>query len=110
MPHARLLPFDAALHTAGGSLRGITKLATSLVDRAHREPVYEAVGHRLRHRRRLPGRCNAVRQHAHREGPRQSGTADGSRYHRNCHCEERSDAAISGLVRTDHEIASLRSQ
>ena len=36
------------MQAAGGSLRDITKLTTSLVDRAHRKPVYEAIGSRLR--------------------------------------------------------------
>ena len=46
--HAAFDRIEAALHAAGGSLRDITKLTTSLVDRAHRKPVYEAIGHRLR--------------------------------------------------------------
>jgi enamine deaminase RidA (YjgF/YER057c/UK114 family) len=46
--HAALDNIEAALHAAGGSLRDITKLHTSLVDRAHRKPVYEAIGRRLR--------------------------------------------------------------
>jgi enamine deaminase RidA (YjgF/YER057c/UK114 family) len=46
--HAALDNIEAALHAAGGSLRDITKLTTSLVDRAHRKPVYEAIGRRLR--------------------------------------------------------------
>jgi enamine deaminase RidA (YjgF/YER057c/UK114 family) len=37
--HAALDNIEAALHAAGGSLRDITKLTTSLVDRAHRKPV-----------------------------------------------------------------------
>jgi enamine deaminase RidA (YjgF/YER057c/UK114 family) len=45
--HAALDSIEAALQAAGGSLRDITKLTTSLVDRAHRKPVYEAIGHRL---------------------------------------------------------------
>ena len=36
------------MHAAGGSLRDVTKLTTSLVDRAHRKPVYEAIGRRLK--------------------------------------------------------------
>jgi len=46
--HAALDSIEAALHAAGGSLRDITKLTTSLVDRGHRKPVYEAIGQRLR--------------------------------------------------------------
>ena len=46
--HAALDSIEAALHAAGGSLRDITKLTTSLVDRAHRKPVYEAIGRRLK--------------------------------------------------------------
>jgi enamine deaminase RidA (YjgF/YER057c/UK114 family) len=38
---------EAALQAAGGSLADITKLTTSLVDRAHRKPVYETIGRRL---------------------------------------------------------------
>src|SRR5580693_7322520 len=37
--HAALDSIEAALQEAGGSLRDITKLTTSLVDRAHRKPV-----------------------------------------------------------------------
>jgi enamine deaminase RidA (YjgF/YER057c/UK114 family) len=46
--HAALDHIEEALNAAGGSLRDITKLTTSLVDRAHRKPVYEAIGQRLR--------------------------------------------------------------
>jgi enamine deaminase RidA (YjgF/YER057c/UK114 family) len=46
--HAAFDSIEAALHAAGGSLRDITKLTTALVDRAHRKPVYEAIGQRLR--------------------------------------------------------------
>jgi enamine deaminase RidA (YjgF/YER057c/UK114 family) len=46
--HAALDGIEAALQAAGGSLRDIAKLTTSLVDRAHRKPVYEAIGRRLR--------------------------------------------------------------
>jgi enamine deaminase RidA (YjgF/YER057c/UK114 family) len=46
--HAALDRIAAALQAAGGSLRDITRLTTSLVDRAHRKPVYEAIGSRLR--------------------------------------------------------------
>ncbi len=46
--HAALDSIESALQAAGGALRDITKLTTSLVDRAHRKPVYEAIGHRLR--------------------------------------------------------------
>jgi enamine deaminase RidA (YjgF/YER057c/UK114 family) len=45
--HTALDSIEAALQAAGGSLRDITKLTTSLVDRAHRKPVYETVGRRL---------------------------------------------------------------
>jgi enamine deaminase RidA (YjgF/YER057c/UK114 family) len=45
---AALDSIEAALQAAGGSLSDITKLTTSLVDRAHRKPVYEAIGRRLR--------------------------------------------------------------
>ncbi len=46
--HRALDSIESALQAAGGSLRDITKLTTSLVDRAHRKPVYEAIGQRLR--------------------------------------------------------------
>jgi enamine deaminase RidA (YjgF/YER057c/UK114 family) len=46
--NAALDNIEAALHAAGGSLRDITKLTTSLIDRAHRKPVYEAIGRRLK--------------------------------------------------------------
>jgi enamine deaminase RidA (YjgF/YER057c/UK114 family) len=39
---------EAALVAAGGTLEHITKLTTSIIDRAHRKPVYEAIGQRLR--------------------------------------------------------------
>jgi enamine deaminase RidA (YjgF/YER057c/UK114 family) len=39
---------EAALSAAGGSLRDITKLTTSLVDRAYRKPVYDTIGRRLK--------------------------------------------------------------
>ncbi len=39
---------EAALAAAGGTLEHITKLTTSIVDRAYRKPVYEAIGRRLR--------------------------------------------------------------
>jgi enamine deaminase RidA (YjgF/YER057c/UK114 family) len=45
--HAALDRIEAALRTVGGALRDITRLTTSLVDRAHRKPVYEAIGQRL---------------------------------------------------------------
>src|SRR6266542_3768280 len=44
--NAALDNIEAALHAAGGSLGDITKLTTSLVDRAHRKPVYKAIGRR----------------------------------------------------------------
>jgi enamine deaminase RidA (YjgF/YER057c/UK114 family) len=46
--YAALDSIEAALRAAGGSLADITKLTTSLVDRAHRKPVYEVIGQRLR--------------------------------------------------------------
>jgi enamine deaminase RidA (YjgF/YER057c/UK114 family) len=46
--HAALDQIEGALQSAGGSLRDITRLTTVLVDRAHRKPVYEAIGQRLR--------------------------------------------------------------
>jgi enamine deaminase RidA (YjgF/YER057c/UK114 family) len=46
--HAALDAIEAALHAAGGSVSDVTRLTTSLVDRAHRKPVYEAIGQRLR--------------------------------------------------------------
>ena len=46
--NATLDNLEAALAAAGGSLRDITKLTTSLIDRAHRKPVYETIGRRLR--------------------------------------------------------------
>jgi enamine deaminase RidA (YjgF/YER057c/UK114 family) len=39
---------EAALATAGGSLRDVCKLTTCIVDRDHRKAVYEAIGRRLR--------------------------------------------------------------
>src|SRR5580692_6715372 len=36
---AALDSIEAALQAAGGSLRDVTRLTTSLVDRAHRKPV-----------------------------------------------------------------------
>ena len=38
---------EAALSAAGGSLKDITKLTTSIVDRAHRREIYAAIRHRL---------------------------------------------------------------
>src|SRR3984885_10181265 len=46
--HAALDHIEGALAAAGGSLHDITKLTTSLIDRAHRKPVYETIGRRLR--------------------------------------------------------------
>jgi enamine deaminase RidA (YjgF/YER057c/UK114 family) len=46
--HAALDNIEAALAAAGGSLHDITKLTTSLVDRAHREVVYDTIGRRLK--------------------------------------------------------------
>ena len=37
----------AALAEVGGSLADVTRLTTCLLDRAHRKPVYEAIGRRL---------------------------------------------------------------
>ncbi len=45
---ATLDNLEDALAAAGGSLHDITKLTTSLIDRAHRKPVYETIGRRLR--------------------------------------------------------------
>jgi enamine deaminase RidA (YjgF/YER057c/UK114 family) len=45
---AALDEIKAALEAAGGSLSDITKLTTSLIDRAYRKPVYEVIGRRLR--------------------------------------------------------------
>jgi enamine deaminase RidA (YjgF/YER057c/UK114 family) len=39
---------EAALTAGGSSLAGITKLTTCIVDRAHRKPVYEVIGRRLK--------------------------------------------------------------
>src|SRR5580658_341014 len=39
---------ETALVAAGGSLRDLTKLTTSLVDRAHRKAVYDTIGRRLK--------------------------------------------------------------
>lgn len=38
---------EAALVAAGGSLSDVTKLTTSIIDRAHRKPVYDTIGQRL---------------------------------------------------------------
>src|SRR5579875_2181511 len=46
--HAALDDIEAALSAAGGTLSDITRLTTCLVDRAHRKPVYEAIGQQLR--------------------------------------------------------------
>lgn len=45
---AALDRIEAALAAAGGSLADITRLTTCLVDRAHRKPVYEVIGRRLK--------------------------------------------------------------
>jgi len=45
---AALDNIEAALAAAGGSLRDIIKLTTSLVDRAHRKAVYDTIGRRLK--------------------------------------------------------------
>ena len=45
--HAALDGIETALRAAGGLLNDITKLTVALVDRAHRKPVYEAIGRRL---------------------------------------------------------------
>jgi enamine deaminase RidA (YjgF/YER057c/UK114 family) len=39
---------EAALAAAGGTLADITKLTTSIIDSAHRKPVYEVIGRRLK--------------------------------------------------------------
>lgn len=39
---------EAALTAAGGSLRDVTKLTTSIVDRGHRKAVYDTIGRRLK--------------------------------------------------------------
>jgi enamine deaminase RidA (YjgF/YER057c/UK114 family) len=46
--HTALDRIESALQAAGGSLGDITRLTTCLLDRAHRKPVYEAIGQRLR--------------------------------------------------------------
>src|SRR5580692_4833106 len=46
--NAALDNIEAALVAAGGSLRDIIKLTTSLVDRGHRKAVYDTIGQRLR--------------------------------------------------------------
>jgi enamine deaminase RidA (YjgF/YER057c/UK114 family) len=45
---AALDTIAAALAAAGGSLANVTKLTTCIIDPAHRRPVYEAVGRRLK--------------------------------------------------------------
>lgn len=45
---AALDSIGSALTAAGGSLRDITKLTTSIVDRGHRKAVYDTIGRRLR--------------------------------------------------------------
>ncbi len=45
---AALDNIEIALAAAGGSLRDVTKLTTSLVDRAHRKAVYDIIGRRLK--------------------------------------------------------------
>jgi enamine deaminase RidA (YjgF/YER057c/UK114 family) len=44
---AALDGIEAALAAAGGSLKDIAKLTTSIVDRDHRKAVYETIGRRL---------------------------------------------------------------
>lgn len=46
--HAALDAIEAALAAAGGTLKDVTKLTTSIVDRDHRRAVYEAIGARLK--------------------------------------------------------------
>jgi enamine deaminase RidA (YjgF/YER057c/UK114 family) len=46
--HVALDRIEAVLTAAGGSLRDITKLTTSLVDRDHRKAAYDTIGQRLR--------------------------------------------------------------
>ncbi|SDR64366.1 Enamine deaminase RidA, house cleaning of reactive enamine intermediates, YjgF/YER057c/UK114 family [Rhizobiales bacterium GAS113] len=45
---AALDNIEAALTAAGGRLADITKLTTCIVDPAHRKPVYEVIGRRLK--------------------------------------------------------------
>ena len=45
---AALDRIEAGLAAVGGSLADVTRLTTCLVDRAHRKPVYEAIGRRLK--------------------------------------------------------------
>jgi enamine deaminase RidA (YjgF/YER057c/UK114 family) len=45
--HAAIDRLEAGLSAAGGSLKDITKLTTSIVDRAHRREVYGAISRRL---------------------------------------------------------------
>ncbi len=46
--HAAMDQIEAALAAAGGTLSDITKLTTTIIDRAHRKPVYDVIGLRLR--------------------------------------------------------------
>lgn len=46
--NAALDNIEAALAAAGGTLADITKLTTTIVDRAHRKAIYDAIGARLR--------------------------------------------------------------
>jgi enamine deaminase RidA (YjgF/YER057c/UK114 family) len=45
---AALDDIEAGLSAAGGSLRDLTKLTTSIIDRGHRKAVYDTIGRRLR--------------------------------------------------------------
>ena len=45
--HAAIDRLEAGLSAAGGSLKDITKLTTSIVDRGHRREVYGAISRRL---------------------------------------------------------------
>lgn len=44
---AAMSRIETAVAAAGGSLRDITKLTTTIIDRAHRAAVYETIGRRL---------------------------------------------------------------
>jgi enamine deaminase RidA (YjgF/YER057c/UK114 family) len=46
--HVAMDQIEAALAAAGGTLSDITKLTTAIIDRAHRKPVYDVIGQRLR--------------------------------------------------------------
>lgn len=46
--HAAIDNLEARLAAVGGSLKGVTKLTTCIVDRDHRKAVYEVIGTRLK--------------------------------------------------------------